>query len=368
MKIKSLVKAVDLFAKLAASPEFFQLRNPLGKKLHADLWIGNRMAVLNSDMNGFAIFDNKIKKSIKSLDDNYGVAGGFGEVAINIFYLSNPRTQELIKSICDSYDRNFPGIKSADVLNHLEKDGSLDPKSGAAVDNPIFILIHDLIHQIIEHDFIKQLEDQQDDEGDEVITLMDQLNEDLASTLSGFQPSAKNTSQGLVAYIKFLFNRDFRENSEFTKENLESVINRTFHIAKAELRGKLEKLKSNLTESYVGKTKTVPPKVKQLVDGTLSKLKKEMTDKVDNIIRLKSDIGYRKTYNSVWEAFELQDVLDEYNQKIIDSSIIEQSDSSALRRWMVECLSKMNGLLNYFENVLPEEIESEYNSHDDEDD
>ena len=187
---------------------------------------------------------------------------------------------------------------------------------------------------------------------------MDQLNEDLASTLSGFQPSANNTSQGLAAYIKFLFNKNFKQNSEFTKENLESAINRTFHIAKGELRGKLEKLRSSLTESYVGKTKTVPPKVKQLVDGTLSKLKKAMMDKVDNIISLKSDIGYRKKYNSVWHAFELQDVLDEYNQKIIDSSVIEQSDSSALRSWMVECLSKMKGLLNYFENILPEEIES----------
>lgn len=367
MKIKSLVRAADLFAKLAASPEFFQLRNPLGKKLHSDLWFGNRMAELNSDMNGFAIFDNKIKKAIKSLESNYGVVGGSSDDAINRFYLSHPETQELIKFICNSYDQKFSGIKSADVLNHLEMDGSLDPKSGA-VNNPIFILIHDLIHQIIEYDFIKQLETQQDDEGDEVITLMDQLNEDLASTLSGFQPRAKNTSQGLAAYIKFLFNRNFRENSDFTKENLESAINRTFHIAKAELRGKLEKLQSNLTESYVSKTKTVPPKVKQLVDGTLSKLKKEMMDKVDNVIDLKSNIGYRKRYNSAWDAFELQDVFDEYNQKIIDSSIIEQSDSSALRNWMIECLGKMNGLLNYFENVLPEEIDSEYSSEEDNED
>jgi len=66
-----------------------------------------------------------------------------------------------------------------------------------------------------------------------------------------------------------------------------------------------------------------------------------MLSSVDHVVSSKNDIGYRRYYNSIWEAFELQDVFDEYNEKIIKSSIIEQADSSALRSWMIECLSKI---------------------------
>ena len=364
MDIKLLNRAVNLFAKLAASPELFQLREPLGKKLHSDLWFGNRMAQLNDDINNFAIFDKKVKDAIKDLGDNYGIVDSSSDGYVSSFYLSHDKTQELIKFICDSYNRKFPKINAYDVLNHLENEGSLDPKSGIVV-NPIFILIHDLIHQVIEYDFVNQLETQQDEEGDEVITLMDQLNEDLASSLSGFQPTASRTSQGLAAYIKFLFLKNFKGKNNYSRGELVQAIEKTFHFAKAELRNKVDKIKTNLGESYVSKSKKVPAKVKQLVDGILSKLKHQMLSNVDNVIASKDDIGYRRYYGSVWEAFELQDVFDEYNEKIIESSIIEQADSSALRSWMIECLSKMKELLNYFEYGFEEELSSEYEESED---
>lgn len=366
MNIRLLSRAVDLFAKLAASPELMQLREPLGGKLYSNLWFGNRMAETPSDMKNFAIFDNKIRQAIRSLESNYGVVGGSSDKDINKFYLSHPKTQELIQFICDSYNRKFSGINANDVLNHLESNDSLDS-------NPIFILIHDLIHQVIEYDFVKQLETQEDDEGDGVITLMDQLNEDLSSSLSGFQPSAKkNVGQGLAAYIKNIFSKNISSNfykleHEPAQKELETAIDNTFHIAKAELRGKLEKIKSNLPESYVSKTKPIPPKVKQLVDGILSKLKQAMKENIDQVINSRDDIGYRGYYQDIWEAFELQDIFDEYNQKIIESSVIEQADSSALRSWMIECLGKMKELLNYFETEFEEELQSEYDDEEDED-
>ena len=122
MDIKLLNKAVNLFAKLAASPELFQLKKPLGKKLHSDLWFGNRMAQLNDDINNFAIFDRKIVKAIKNLEDNYSIVSSSSnkkinaeiplDQKINSFYLSHPKTKELIKFICDSYNRKFPKIKA----------------------------------------------------------------------------------------------------------------------------------------------------------------------------------------------------------------------------------------------------------------
>ena len=85
-----------------------------------------------------------------------------------------------------------------------------------------------------------------------------------------------------------------------------------------------------------------------------------MKDNIDQVMNSKQDIGYKRHYRDIWDAFELQDIFDEYNQKIIESSIIEQADSSALRSWMIECLRKMKELLNYFETEFEEELQSEY--------
>jgi hypothetical protein len=351
MDIKLLNRAVNLFAKLAASPELFQLREPLGKKLHSGLWFGNRMAKINNDINNFAIFDNKIKNAIKNLEINYGIIGSSSDKDIKSFYLSHDKTKELIKFICDSYNQKFPKINAYDILNHLENQGVLDSKS-ENVESPIFILIHDLIHQVIEHDFVNQLTTQKDKDNKEVITLMDQLNEDLASSLSGFQP-INETSQGLAGYIRFLFIKNFKGHS---KREIIQTIEEIFHIAKAELRNKFDKIKPNLSESYISKSKEVPPKVKQLVDGILSKLKHQMLSNVDNFIAfaLKPLEGF--TSSNAWNAFKLQNIFDEYNKKITESSIIEQTDSSALRSWMIGCLSKMKELLNYFEHGWEEEL------------
>jgi hypothetical protein len=178
--------------------------------------------------------------------------------------------------------------------------------------------------------------------------------------------SASTDFEKVLVEIMFKYVKKNFKGNNYSREELVQAIEKTFHIAKAELRNKIDKIKTDLGESYVSKSKKVPAKVKQLVDGILSKLKHQMLSNVDNVIASKDDIGYRRYYGSVWEAFELQDVFDEYNEKITESSIIEQADSSALRSWMIECLSKMKELLNYFEYGFEEELSSDNEEDEDE--
>jgi hypothetical protein len=368
MKLIKIIKAANIFYSLAAAPEFLKLREDLNKrKSNADLWFGPQIAKLNDDAKNFAIIDNKIKKAIKQLDSNYSIvgAGNKDEYKITAYYLSHPKTQDLIKFICNSYNKNFPHLNAEVVKENLINDGSLDPDSEED-DNPIFILIHDLIHQVIEHDFVNQLESQRGDDED-VVTLLDQLNEDLASSLSSFQPGVKRSSQGLAYYLKLLFLNNLKNNTKnYTANDLVDAINKTFHRAKAELRGKLDTISEQLSSSYKEKIKQTPPKVKQLVDGFLSKLKNEMMNKVTDVIDNKELIGYNKKYTDIWSAFELQDLFDEYNSNIMQSSIISQPDSSALRSWMIGCFNQMKQLLHYFEFELEEEIIGEYPEDEDE--
>lgn len=361
MNIKAICDKINLFFKLAASPETFKLTNNFGEKMHSKLWFGESMAELNNETNNFAVFDNKIKAAIRNLERNYGIIGSEDAEDVTKFYLSHDKTQDLIRFICRTYDQKMT-VSSSNVLNHLLDDGSLDPDSGIAT-NPIFILMHDLIHQAIEHDFVEQLETQSGSEGDDVITLLDQLNEDLASSLSNFQPKSSASNQGLVAYIKQHFLRNLRK--DFEEKDLIDAIEKTFHFAKAELRSKIDKIKLNMSDEYVTKTKNVSPKLKQLVDGILSKLKHAMLQDVERVANSKSDIGYQKYYKDVFDAFELQDIFDEYNEKITTSLVMEQADSSALRAWMISCLSKMKELLNYFEYGFEEE---NFSSEDEDED
>lgn len=358
MDIKAICNKINLFFKLAASPETFKLTNNFGKKMYSDLWFGESMAELNNETKNFAVLDNKIKAAIRNLERNYGIIGSEDVEDVTKFYLSHDKTQELIRFICDSYDQKMT-VSSQNVLQHLLDDGSLDPDSGIAT-NPIFILMHDLIHQAIEHDFVEQLENQQDGE---VITLLDQLNEDLASSLSNFQPKANASNQGLVAYIRYHFLRNLK--NDFSEQDLVNAIEKTFYLAKAELRSKIDKIKLNMSEEYVSKMKKVSPKLKQLVDGILSKLKYAMLQGVKSVANSKQAIGYGKYYKNAFDAFELQEIFDEYNEKITTSLVMDQVDSSALRAWMISCLSKMKELLNYFEYGFEEE---NFSNEDEEED
>lgn len=370
MKYSQLINKINSFYRLAAAPEFLKLRTTRDRKmLGGELWFGANMAQVNNDMNNFAILDNKIVSALKNLERNYGVVGSSDIADINSYYLSHPKTQNLIRFICNTYNNNFPGRDAYAVAQHLENEGQLDPSSGV-VQNPIFILIHDLIHQIIEPDFVQQLQDQQ---GGEVITLMDEISEDIASSLSGFQPSSKTAGQGLVLYLKRLFSKYVSETGKifsvnFSLPDLIDVINKTIHEAKAELRGKLKKFEKSQPSEYKEKIKDIPAEMKQLVDGTLSKIKNQMITaskediydnngnyQLSNITTMQS--GRIQSINEkVWNAFNLDEIFREYNQKILESRIISQSDSSALRRWMIGCLNKMKELLQYFEYELEEEF------------
>jgi hypothetical protein len=337
---------ITKFLRLAAAHEFLQLRNLKNPKLQ--LWFTENIAKRNNDSKNFAILDNKIIKVLKDLNQDYY----FTEDDITNFYLDHPKTQDLIYFICNSYNKFFPKLNSYSVLDNLKNDGTLDPESGAA-SNPIFILIHDLIHQVIEADFIEQLQNQKNEETDENITLLDQLNEDLASTLSNFQPDDPN--QGLQYYLKQLFFKNLKSNKN-TETELKYAIEKTFYQAKAELRNKIDKL--SLNENYKNKIKNVPPKLKQLIDGLLSKIKHKMIQKIDEL----KDNSY--SYNMLWKEFELEDIFEQYNLSILESNVIEQSDSSALKAWMLTCLPKMKELLNYFETEFPKQFQ-EYSEESD---
>lgn len=342
----NLGKYITKFLKLAAAHEFLQLRSLKNPKLQ--LWFTENLAKRNNDSKNFAILDNKIIKVLKDLNEQYY----FTEDDITNFYLDHPKTQDLIYFICNSYNKFFPKLNSYSVLDNLKNDGTLDPESGVA-SNPIFILIHDLIHQVIEADFIEQLQNQKNEETDENITLLDQLNEDLASTLSNFQPD--NPNQGLQYYLKQLFFKNLKSN-KITETELEHAIEKTFYQAKAELRNKIDKL--SLNKNYKNKIKNVPPKLKQLIDGLLSKIKHQMIQKIDEI----KDNSY--SYEILWKEFELEDIFEQYNLSILESNVIEQSDSSALKAWMLTCLPKMKELLNYFETEFPKQFQ-EYSDESD---
>jgi GNAT superfamily N-acetyltransferase len=130
------------------------------------------------------------------------------------------------------------------------------------------------------------------------------------------------------------------------------------------LRGKID----SLVKSKNVNSLKVPAKIKQLVDGFLSYLKKHMLENIDAALyHVKSnEIGLNKEYKSLFWSFELEDELQLYYKKIRESQIIKPADSSALRSWMLECLKKMKELHVYFQE-LPTKLEQEYYDRLDED-
>jgi len=366
MKYSRLLEKVSLFLKFAASPELFKLNTPSDRgRLGSDLWFGDNTAYSSNDLNNFAVIDNRIKQIVSNLNRNYGILDANDQSAAE-FYLNHPKTQELIKYICDSYNKNFPKLNAYSVASLLEEQA----ESNGPSSNPIFILMHDLIHQVIESDFVQSIESQGvDEEGDELITLQDQVNEDLASSLSNFV----GDGQGLFTYISDIFNRICRRKfSELQNSNqeefaifLRSCIEDCFRIIKHELRGNLNKVTDFFSEEYLKRVKPTSPKVKQLVDGILSKTKGEMLRQVDNVSNNFGRVNSR--YFNFFELFSTKDIFNKYHQDIRESNVVEQSDSSALRNWMIGCLGKVRELLNYFENSFEEEFLSDEDEDEDED-
>ena len=359
MNIKDIVKLSNYYYKLAAAPEFLKLKEQSG--FSSNFWFGPEIAALNDDAKNFAILDNRIIKNINNINKNYYITDD-----VNSYYMQHPKTENLINFICQSYNKKFPQLNSQLVKEQLENQGLLGPHAeSSGSSQPIFMLIHDLIHQVVENDFVEQLKNQEDEDGNSTITFMDQLNEDIASSLSNFQPNPNRSAQGLVHYLRSFYDKFFNEDKDkASEEKLKKVIEKTFYYAKAELRGKIEKIKNNLSQSYVAKSKEAPAEIKQLVDGILSKLKNYMISMIPHVLYNIDDIGYRKTYSSFWEAFESDFIFEDYNDKLLSTKLIKQEDSSALRSWMIECLQKMKELNDYFEFKLEDEIISEYSEED----
>lgn len=326
------------FVRFAASFEFNKLRNEKGR--NSELWFADEAAKRNDDKY-FAIMDNENIENIKNAYEILGL--GLNESEIRKFYLEDNKTQETINFILNSYNKYFPQIKSEKVYQNLENTEAL-----IISDTPIFLIIHDLIHQTLEKNFVENLE-KQNISGN---TLLDELFEDLASSLSGFEPN--NPAQGLFGYLNYKF---MRYVTYLDADSLKNSIEKTFHIAKSELRGKIDKLSK---EMFVSNLK-IPNKIKQLVDGFLSHLKNYMLENIGTAqYHVRSNgIGFGKEYENIFWAFELESEVKDYYDKIRESQIIEQTDSSALRNWMLECLRKMKELQQYFKE-LPERMQKEF--------
>lgn len=335
--ISKLLRRVDAYYKLAGAPEFMQLKDEEG----SDLWFGDRMSEANGDKY-FAILDRSnldaIRKSaIGSTLDTEELAG---------WYLMHEKTQSLIRFIGQRYNKYFPNLDFTNVLNHLEQEGSLDPRSGVTTPNPIFIFIHDLIHQVLQSDFTDSLNNQRSREDESLNpSLLDELNEDIASSMSNFQPGIKNIGQGLFVYLRNGFTKAYG-NQVATDVNIRQALEKTFHQAKAELRSKID----GLANSHEFQNQKIPAQVKQMVDGFLSRAKHKMLsqleDVIDEAVEFKMNSGYR-----IFELFDLRELASEYYQKINESSVVDQADSSALRGWMIECLGEMKKLNDYFKNL-----------------
>lgn len=347
----------NLANKLAASPEFLKLRDEKAGKL----WFSDDIAKANGDKH-FAVLDQANIKAIQQIA-NEGYLPVEDREELVSWYLNHERTQELISFICERYNKYFPQLNAYTVLDHLKNSGDLDAGSGATSPNPIFILVHDLLHQVLQSDFSESLQNQSDMENEGLNpSLLDELNEDIASSLSNFQPNLKNVGQGIWKYLRhtFIIKWDAKQSQkadsvEDFQQKLKQTIEETFHYAKAELRGKVDKLVDRHTINSL----KIPAQVKQLVDGTLSRAKHQMLQQAEDI----SDEAFELKINyasKLFDMFDLGYLAEQHYDKIMESRTINQTDSSALRGWMLECLGAMKRLNNYFTNELEQELLGEY--------
>lgn len=319
-------KAYRYYEKYAGSQEFLKLRDDPKAKL----WISRQMAG-EYNAKEFAVFDKKMQE----IDKDYGLDPKS--------YLNDSDTKQLIKFILDSYNTFFKNkkISSYDVYSNIE--GELE-----YTDNPIFLLMHDLIHQVLSVNFIQELQNEQDlDQEGLYPSLSNELNEDIASYLSNIAFTDPN--QGLFRYIKTyisyylkeLNDKNMPKNILDGRDNLTTAINMTFHRVKAELRGKTHKFEDMEKTQFSSKKK-------QLVDGFLSSMKQELLSQIDNFSL--QDIKNRNI-----KQFWFNDLVESYYDKIEKSEVVGQTDGAALTAWMRGCLTKMNELLQRYENKFNEE-------------
>lgn len=344
-----IISFAQKFLRFAGSFEFNKLRGEKGR--NSELWFGAEIAHKN-DEKQFAAMDKENIVNILKAAEWISILEGedINKRNAKKYYLQHPKTQETIHFILRTYDKYFPQIKSERVFQNLENTEVLNFES------PIFLLIHDLIHQTLEKEFITNLENQNNNEA----TLLDELYEDLASSLSNFEPHQPN--QGLFSYLNLKFNKELL--FPINEETLQKTIEKTFHIAKSELRGKIDQLAKRKTHEL--NKLDIPRKMKQLVDGILSRLKLKMLENIPVALKHKETNEIGKQYRNLFWAFDLDDELTAWYEKIRESQIIEPADSSALRAWMLECLKKMKELQLYFAE-LPQELEQEYYRLADED-
>lgn len=342
----NLLRQAKLFLKTvqkyAAAPEFVDLQNDP----RAKLWFGDQISEANNDR-FFAILDKDNLAAIKNLSNE----GYYVGEEIPAWYLNHEKTQHTIKLIVESYNRYFPQLDGHVVWENLRDDGTLDPDSEAASNTPIFILVHDLIHQALQTEFVQRLHEnsQLEDQG-LLVPLIDELYEDIASSLSSFQPGLKNIGQGVFYYLGNVFRQKWG-NQQPSKEAIRQALEATFHQVKAELRGKIDGLANKREIS----TTKIPNQIKQLVDGILSKAKYSMLQQLDSVAQRAVD-GNIAFANSIFKLFDLNQIQEQYYERIMESKIVEQTNSSALRGWMLQCLQYMKALNKYFRHDAEEEF------------
>jgi len=266
----------------------------------SSLWFTKYPAISNLEKN-FNIIDKKLKQKTKY--------NGFD-------YVDSPEYAELKEYILNSFDSYFKRFKlrSYKVEEFLSDQNSDD----------LFLLMHDLIHQVFQRYFVESIEAQsfsQDDDPGYYIPIMDRLYEDAASSLSNFQP--KNSTQGLFTYLEDLF-RIYGSNYEASEENLKSLIHEVFNIAKKELRSQSDN------------------RFKQFADGFLSKLKGEMLNRAGKIAKL-----VKEDLSEVWSYYNLQEEYQsEYYERLDSHDLLDEEKAVILRNWLMGCIKKANEVLN----------------------
>jgi hypothetical protein len=301
-----------------AAFDFEKLRHD---KVNKDLWFSKEKSTSNADKI-FATIDKKIIEAIKK--------NSYSDVDIGEFYKSSELIDNYITYVIQSFNKNFPDLNGMKVLNYLEDQDFME---GA---NPIFLLMHDLIHYSLQSDFNERLSSQtqeMDDEPSYYIPLMDRVYEDIASSLSNFQP--KKSSQGIFEYLEKIFQLKLEEHDNYPDleiEDCKEVINSTFNHAKNELRGRLND--------------KFPNKVKQFLDGFFSRMKFFMLKNLENAF------DTIRTIDDLYNRFKLQENFEkEYYSRMDNSEILEQETSSNLRKWMIDCLNQASKLINQIENI-----------------
>lgn len=307
----NVIKRIHKFYKLAndsnnAASAVEKLKTD--KFFDSSLWFTKDPAISNAAKN-FNLIDKKLKQKVK---DN-----GFD-------YSESPEYSELKEYILSSFDNYFKRFK----LRSYEVEELLSDQEN----EDLFILMHDLIHQVFQRDFTQAIQSQSvdlDDDPGYYIPLMDRLYEDAASSLSNFQP--KKSTQGLFEYLERLFQINAPD-YEPSEENLKELINYVFNIAKQELR------------------KNGDNKFKQFADGFLSKLKGQMLNK-DNLLEALSLA--EDDFGDIWKHYNLQELYEpEYYERLNDHDLLDEEKAVVLRNWLMSCLNKAKEVLNkdYYED------------------